>query len=103
MEKIKLSQIEAPVTAVEAGSFSAASVELGCTQSRISHSIAELERHLGVRLLERARAGCAPTRAGQRVLAREIGHESRYRLETSRARWATPELDATALRSMRDS
>lgn len=86
MEKIKLSQIETLVAAVEAGSFSAASVELGCTQSRISQSIAELERQLGVRLLERTRTGCTPTQAGQRVLARaremlllarEIGQESR--------------------------
>jgi DNA-binding transcriptional LysR family regulator len=84
--KIKLTQIETLLAAVEAGSFSAASVELGCTQSRVSHSIAELERNLGVRLLERTRTGCTPTQAGQRVLtlgremmllAQEIGMESR--------------------------
>ncbi|WP_088140260.1 LysR family transcriptional regulator [Achromobacter xylosoxidans] len=79
MEKIKLSQIELLVAAVEMGSFSAASAELGCTQSRISHSIAELERSLGVRLLERTHAGCTPTQAGHRVLARarEILHLTR--------------------------
>ncbi|WP_084461269.1 LysR family transcriptional regulator [Curvibacter gracilis] len=85
-DQIKLSQLEALVAAVEAGGFSAASVELGCTQSRISHSIAELERYLGVRLLVRTRAGCTPTQVGQRVLAharrmlqlaQEIGQESR--------------------------
>ncbi|MBN6207495.1 LysR family transcriptional regulator [Ralstonia pickettii] len=56
------------VAAVDKGSFSAASVELGCTQSRISHAIAELEEYVGARLLLRTRSGCTPTLAGQRVL-----------------------------------
>ncbi len=90
MDKIKFNQMETLVAAVDSGGFSAASVELGCTQSRISHSIAELERHLGVRLLVRTRAGCTPTQAGRRVLAKarqilrlaqEISHEAREHFE----------------------
>lgn len=68
MAKVKLDQLEMLVMAVDSGSFSAAAVELECTQSRISHGIAELERRLGTRLLERSAAGCLPTAAGLRVL-----------------------------------
>ncbi len=68
MEKLKLGQLEMLIAAVDAGSFSAAAVELGCTQSRISHAIGELERIVGVRLLERSRSGCMPTDAGYHVL-----------------------------------
>ncbi len=70
MGKIKLNQLEVLVTVTDAGSFSAAAVELGCTQSRISHAIAELEQSIGVRLLNRSRLGCVPTEAGHRVLAK---------------------------------
>lgn len=69
MAKVKLDQLEMLVTTVDCGSFSAAAVELECTQSRISHGIAELERRLGSRLLERSASGCLPTAAGLRVLA----------------------------------
>lgn len=65
---MKLSQLKMLVAVAEHGSFSAAAAELGCTQSRISHAIAELEGELGVRLLARGRAGSLPTDAGQRVL-----------------------------------
>jgi DNA-binding transcriptional LysR family regulator len=69
MGKIKLNQLEMLVAAADAGSFSAAAVNLGCTQSRISHGIAELERCMGSKLLGRSRSGCVPTPAGHRVLA----------------------------------
>lgn len=74
VRKIKLNQLEMLVAVTDAGSFSAAAVELDCTQSRISHAIAELEQSVGVRLLNRSRAGCVPTDAGHRVLlkARQI-------------------------------
>ncbi|KFI08866.1 hypothetical protein JN27_01565 [Massilia sp. BSC265] len=65
---MKLSQLKMLVAVAEHGSFSAAAAELGCTQSRISHALAELEGELGVSLLARGRAGSAPTEAGQRVL-----------------------------------
>lgn len=68
MRKIKLNQLEMLVTLVETGSFSATALELDCAQSRVSYVIGELEQAVGARLLNRSRAGCTPTDAGQRVL-----------------------------------
>jgi len=65
---LKLNQLRIFVAVAEHGSFSAAAAELDCTQSRISHAIAELEKELAVRLLDRSHGGSAPTAAGQRVL-----------------------------------
>lgn len=67
---MKLNQLKMLVAVAEHGSFSAAAAELGCTQSRISHGLAELEGELGVSLLARGRAGSTPTEAGQRVLGK---------------------------------
>jgi DNA-binding transcriptional LysR family regulator len=74
MSKIKLNQLEMLVAVVDAGGFGAAAAELGCTQSRISHAIAELEAVMETRLLSRSRSGCVPTDAGYRVIikARQI-------------------------------
>jgi DNA-binding transcriptional LysR family regulator len=65
---LKLNQLHMLVAVAEHGSFSAAAAELGCTQSRISHAIAELERELGTPLLARTHGGSLPTDAGLRVL-----------------------------------
>ncbi|WP_229503881.1 LysR family transcriptional regulator [Massilia putida] len=65
---MKLSQLQMLVAVADHGSFSAAAAELDCTQSRISHAIAELERELGTRLLARSHGGSLPTEAGLRVL-----------------------------------
>src|SRR5579871_3120757 len=70
MNKLKLNQLEMLVAVVDAGSFGAAAADLGCTQSRISHAITELESILATRLLLRSRTGCVPTDAGSRVLAK---------------------------------
>jgi DNA-binding transcriptional LysR family regulator len=70
MSRVTLSQLEILIAVVQAGSFSGASFELDCTQSRISHSISELERHVGGRLLIRSRAGCSPTLLGHEVIAK---------------------------------
>lgn len=74
MNKIKLNQLEMLVAVVDAGGFGAAAAELGCTQSRISHAIAELEAVMETRLLSRSRSGCVPTDAGYRAIikARQI-------------------------------
>ncbi len=66
---MKLSQLRMFVAVADCGGFSAAAAQLGCTQSRISHAIAELEGELGAALLLRTRAGSTPTEAGQRALA----------------------------------
>jgi DNA-binding transcriptional LysR family regulator len=67
-DRMRLNQLKMFVAVADHGSFGAAAAALDCTQSRISHAIAELERDLGVRLLARARAGSTPTDAGHRVL-----------------------------------
>jgi DNA-binding transcriptional LysR family regulator len=65
---LKLSQLRMFAAVADHGSFSAAAAELACTQSRISHAIAELERELAVRLLDRSHGGSTPTDAGRCVL-----------------------------------
>lgn len=65
---MKLNQLRMLVAVADHGSFSAAAAELDCTQSRISHAIAELERELEVRLLLRSHGGSLPTEAGRQVL-----------------------------------
>lgn len=69
MNKPKLNQLEMLVAVADSGGFGAAAAELGCTQSRISHGITELEATLAARLLVRSRTGCVPTDAGLRVIA----------------------------------
>ena len=49
----RLLSLESVVAAVEAGSISAAAERLGTTKSNVSRRIAELEVHLGTRLLHR--------------------------------------------------
>ena len=62
-----LSQLRNLLMVLETGSFSAAALELGSAQSAVSYAVAELERELGVKLLERGRFGARPTRVGVRV------------------------------------
>ncbi|MBQ9549034.1 MAG: LysR family transcriptional regulator [Bacteroidales bacterium] len=64
------------VTVAECGSFTAAALKLNITQPAVSRHIAELERVLGVRLLERNRNAVTLTEAGTRFLgyARQILH-----------------------------
>jgi DNA-binding transcriptional LysR family regulator len=54
------------------GSFSAAALALGYTQSAVSRQVAALEAVAGRRLFERGRAGVVLTPAGARLLARAI-------------------------------
>lgn len=62
-------QLQTLLTVIETGSFSAAALELDSAQSAVSYAVAELERDLGVRLLERGRFGARPTAVGERVAA----------------------------------
>src|SRR5436309_12089144 len=50
------------------GSFSLAAEELGFTQPAVSQHLARLERHLGVKVLERAARGVTLTPAGEALL-----------------------------------
>src|SRR4051794_1758331 len=51
------------------GSFSLAAEELGFTQPAVSQHLARLERHLGVKVLERTARGVKLTPAGDALLA----------------------------------
>jgi len=50
------------------GSFSAAAVKLGLTQSAVSHSVRVTERKVGTVLFDRGRHGARPTAAGERAI-----------------------------------
>ncbi|MEZ5842394.1 MAG: LysR family transcriptional regulator [Hyphomicrobiaceae bacterium] len=52
------------------GSFSAAARKLGVAQPALSYHIAEIERHLGARLLERSARGVSMTDSGQVLFRR---------------------------------
>jgi DNA-binding transcriptional LysR family regulator len=54
------------VRSVELGSLSSASRALGMTQPTVSKLLAQLEKHLAVRLFERSTRGLAATEQGQR-------------------------------------
>jgi DNA-binding transcriptional LysR family regulator len=70
----KIAELEALVAVADTGSFGAAAAELNCTQSRISHAIAELEYVVGCQLMERSRTGTTPTEIGLKTIvkAKEI-------------------------------
>lgn len=72
--KLKISQIKALVTIADHGNFSAAALQLGLSQSTISHAIATLEDELGVLLLIRGRQGATLTPIGEQVIgeARQV-------------------------------
>jgi DNA-binding transcriptional LysR family regulator len=62
----RMAAMETFVAVVEAGSFSAAARRLKLGQPAVSKSVAQLEEHLGARLLLRSTRGLTPTDAGQR-------------------------------------
>ncbi|USD67102.1 LysR family transcriptional regulator [Vibrio sp. SCSIO 43136] len=62
-----LDQLEAFVTSVKQGSFSAAARKLGKAQSRVSTSIANLEADLGIELFDRSSRLPTLTQAGKEM------------------------------------
>jgi DNA-binding transcriptional LysR family regulator len=62
-----LSQLRAFLTVLDSGSFTHAALELDTAQSAVSYAVAELERELGVKLLERGRFGARPTEVGKEI------------------------------------
>jgi DNA-binding transcriptional LysR family regulator len=66
--RLKLQDLHVLMAVVQAGSMSKAAVLLNTGQSAISRSIGELERTLGVCLLERGPRGVEPTACGRAVL-----------------------------------
>lgn len=66
--KLKISQLQAFVSVANHGNFSAAALELGLSQSTISHAIATLEETLGIVLFMRGRHGATLTPEGEQVV-----------------------------------
>ena len=66
----RLAAMETFVRVVETGSFSGAARQLRVGQPAVSKSVAQLEEHLGVRLLTRSTRGLTPTEAGLGYLER---------------------------------
>src|SRR3954469_18414045 len=81
---ISLRQLRSFVAVYEEGSFTAAAVREGATQSGMSHHVGQLEGELGVLLFERSGREVAPTRAGDLYYAECIA--VLQRLEVARQR-----------------
>ena len=66
--RMKLQDLHILMAVVQAGSMSKAAALLNTTQPAISRSIADLERTIGARLLERNPQGIEPTEYGRVLL-----------------------------------
>lgn len=75
-----LAQLRMLLGVIEHGGFSKAALELDLSQATVSGAIRDLERELGLRLLERGRFGAYPTSAGERV-----AEEARWMLRGERS------------------
>lgn len=68
MAKTDLNQLTWFQVVAEERSFTKAAAKLGVAQSTLSHTIKQLEAHLGLRLLTRTTRNVATTEAGERLL-----------------------------------
>lgn len=69
MDLPTLRQLRTFVAVVEVGSLTLAARDLHLTQPAVSQQLRELDRILGIRLLDRAEGRAIPTAAGQAILA----------------------------------
>ena len=67
-EPLSIRQLEVFLALVDQGSFTKAARHVGLSQSTVSGHVADLERRLGARVVERARSGVRPTAAGTALL-----------------------------------
>ncbi len=87
-DPLSIRQLEVFVALVEQGSFTKAARRLELSQSTVSGHMADLERRLGIRLVERDRNGVEPTAGGRALLL-----PARQALQAERgARMAVQEL-----------
>jgi DNA-binding transcriptional LysR family regulator len=70
--RLKLHDLNVLMAVVQAGSMGKAATQLHTTQPAVSRSIADLERTIGVRLLDRTSRGVEPTIYAEAILRR--GH-----------------------------
>lgn len=68
--RLKLHDLHVLLAVVQAGSMAKAATRLAVSQPAISKSIADMERVLGVRLLDRGAQGVTPTRYGRALIRR---------------------------------
>ena len=68
----ELRAITAFAKAIELGSIRKAALAQGITPQAASHTIAQLERHLGVRLLHRTTRSLAATEEGRHLLEQAV-------------------------------
>jgi DNA-binding transcriptional LysR family regulator len=66
--RMKLHDLRILMAVAQAGSMNKAAVFINMTQSAVSRSIAELERTVGVSLLDRTARGAEPTEYGRAML-----------------------------------
>ena len=69
MRGLNLDHLDAFADVVELGSFTAAAERMNLTQPAVSLQVRQLERRLGVRLIERVGRKATPTAAGSALLA----------------------------------
>lgn len=62
------SKYEVLAKIVEQGSLTKAALELGCTQSAVSHAVSSLEEEFGFTVLIRSRGGAKLTADGERIM-----------------------------------
>ena len=68
-----LNRLTTYVKVVQAGSFTRAAETMGTQKARVSRVVAQLERDLGVRLLERTTRSLSMTEAGREIFERAVG------------------------------
>src|SRR5262245_28056978 len=68
LRRVKLRELRILMTVAETGSMGKAAAQLALSQPAVSKAIAEIERTLGVPLLDRAPRGVEPTIYGGAVL-----------------------------------
>ena len=75
MRKMKLDQLQTFLDVIELGTFTAAADRMGVSQPAVSLQVSQLEKKLGVRLIERVGKTVRPTQAGLTLAdhARRIG------------------------------
>jgi DNA-binding transcriptional LysR family regulator len=68
--RLKLRDLHVFFTAVQLGSMAKTARQLGVSQPAVSEIIADLEKALGVRLLDRHPQGIEPTKFGEALMKR---------------------------------
>ena len=75
-QQLDLARLQAFVTVVHRGSFTAAAEVLGTDKARVSRAVSALERELGLKLLERTTRALALTDAGRSVAERARAYQA---------------------------